>query len=237
MNPAIDLKDFEKESAQFDALMPCKVKDILVVSSLYDMYNLREDGRLAHSLLSEYAELRLSGAPTIKRFDTGQDALEALQDSGFGLIIVFRSLSDMDPAEFRNQAKLLCPGIPVVLLAFHHKELESIRDQGGDKAFDKTFFWNGESKIFLAIIKYVEDKLNVEADTALIGVRVIILVENSVRFYSAFLPLIYAEILRQTSEVMSEGINSANRLLRMRARPKILLAENFEEALALCCSA
>jgi hypothetical protein len=233
MNPAVDLKDFEKESAQFDALMPCKVKDILVASSLYDMYNLREDGQLASSLLSEYAELRLSGAPTIRRFDSGQDALEALQDSRFELIIVFRSLIDMDPAAFRNQAKLLCPGIPVVLLAFHHKELESIRDQGGDQAYDKTFFWNGESKIFLAIIKYVEEKLNVEADTELIGVRVIILVENSVRFYSAFLPLIYTEILRQTSDVMLESINSANRLLRMRARPKILLAENYEEALAL----
>jgi len=233
MNPVVDLKDFEKESAQFDALMPCKVKDILVVSSLYDMYNLREDGQLANALLSEYAELRLSGAPTIKRFDTGQEALEALQDTRFGLIIVFRSLSDMDPVAFRNQAKLLCPGIPVVLLAFHHKELKSIRDQGGNQGYDKTFFWNGESKIFLAIIKYVEDQINVAADTALVGVRVIILVENSVRFYSAFLPLIYAEILRQTSEVMSEGINSANRLLRMRARPKILLAENYEEALAL----
>jgi hypothetical protein len=233
MNPSSYLKDFEKESAQFDALMPCKVKNILLVSSLYDMYNLREDGQLANTVLSEYAELRLSGAPTIKRVDTGQDALAALQDTSFGLIIVFRSLSDIDPVAFNDQAKLLCPGIPVVLLAFHHKELESIRDQGGDKAFDKTFFWNGESKILLAIIKCVEDKLNVESDTALVGVRVIILVENSVRFYSVFLPLIYSEILRQTSEVMSEGFNSANRLLRMRARPKILLAENFEEALEL----
>ncbi len=233
MNPAIDLQDFEKESAQFDALMPCKVKGILLVSSLYDMYNLREDGQLANTVLSEYAELRLSGAPTIKRVDTGQDALEALQEKKFELIIVFRSLSDIDPAAFSQQAKLFSPGIPVVLLAFHHKELESSREQGGEQAFDEIFFWNGESKIFLAIIKFVEDKINVEADTALVGVRVIILVENSVRYYSAFLPLIYAEIMRQTSDVMAEGINSANRLLRMRARPKILLAKNFEEALAL----
>ncbi len=233
MNPAVDLKDFEKESAQFDALMPCKVKEILLVSSLYDIHNLREDGQLASTVLSEYAELRLSGAPKIKRVDTGQDALEALRESSFGLIIVFRSLSNIDPLAFCEQAKILCPDIPIVLLAFHYRELELIRDQGGDKAFDKTFFWSGESNIFLAIIKYIEDGINVEADTALIGVRVIILVENSVRFYSAYLPLIYAEILRQTSDVMSEGINSANRLLRMRARPKILLAENFEEALAL----
>ena len=233
MNPAINLQDFEKESAQFDALMPFKVKEILLVSSLYDMHILREDGQLASTVLSEYAELRLSGAPKIKRVDTGRDALEALKHNKFGLIIVFRSLSDIDPVEFCQQARLLCTGIPVVLLAFHYKELEAIRDKGGDKAFDKTFFWNGESNIFLAIIKYVEDSLNVEADTALIGVRVIILVENSVRFYSAFLPLIYAEILRQTSDVMLESINSANRLLRMRARPKILLAENYEEALAL----
>ncbi len=95
------------------------------------------------------------------------------------------------------------------------------------------FFWSGESRIFLTIIKIIEDKKNVEADTQLIGVRVIILVENSVRFYSSFLPLIYTETMQQTSALLLESINSASRLLRMRARPKILLAKNFEEALAL----
>ena len=232
MNPVIDLKDFEQESARFDSLMPFKVKNILLVSSLYDVYSLREDGQLANMVMSEYTELRLSQAPAIKRVDSGLSALEALKDSSFDLIIIFRSLSDINPDEFRRQAKLLEPDIPIVLLAFHQRELELVRNQD-DKVFDNIFFWSGESKILLTIIKFVEDMKNVEADTELAGVRVIILVENSVRFYSSFLPLIYAETMRQTSALLSESINAANRLLRMRARPKILLAENFEDALAL----
>ena len=232
MNRVIDLNDFEQEPAHFDSLMPFKVKDILLVSSLYDIFNLREDGQLANMVMSEYAELRLSRAPTIKRVDSGESALEALKQQSYDLIIVFRSLSDIDPSEFSDQAKLLHLGIPVVLLAFHHHESDLIRDQG-EKVCDSVFFWSGESKILLTIIKFVEDHKNVEADTKLVGVRVIILVENSVRFYSSFLPLIYTETMQQTSALLSESINSANRLLRMRARPKILLAENFEEALAI----
>ncbi|MFC1776655.1 histidine kinase, partial [Pseudomonadota bacterium] len=232
MKPSFKLKDIEQESLHFDSLMPFKVKNILIISSLYDLYNLREDGRLTNLLLSEYADLRLSSAPAIKRVDSGSSALDVLQDQSFDLIIVFRSLADIESTEFSRRVKLLTPDTPVVLLAFHHRELEIMRDRGCD-AFDDIFFWSGESRMLLTIIKYVEDKKNVEADTELVGVRVIILVENSVRFYSSFLPLIYTEIMQQTSALLSESINSANRLLRMRARPKILLAENYEDALFL----
>ena len=232
MNLVVELKDFEQESLHFDSLMPFKVKNILIVSSMYDMYNLREDGQLTNLVMSEYAELSLSSAPSIKRVDSGLDALEVLKKKNFDLILVFRSLTDIEATDFRDQAKQLCPEIPIVLLAFHHRELELMRDLG-EYAYDNVFFWSGESRIILTINKFVEDKINVEADTDLLGVRVIILVENSVRFYSSFLPLIYTEIMQQTSAVMSESINSSNRLLRMRARPKILLAENYEEALTL----
>lgn len=232
MKPVVDLKDFEQEPAKFDSLMPFKVRDILLVSSLYDIYSLREDGQLANLVMSEYAELRLSSAPQITRVDSGSSALKALKTNSFDLIIVFRSLSDIDPLEFSRKAKQLRADIPVVLLAFHHRELESTRGSG-EGAFDNVFFWAGEARILLTIIKIIEDKANVEADTKLIGVRVIILVENSVRFYSSFLPQIYTETMQQTSALLRESINSANRLLRMRARPKILLAQNYEEALAL----
>jgi len=232
MKPVIDLKDFEQGSTKFDSLMPYKVRDILVVSSLYDVYSLREDGQLATLVMSEYAELRLSSAPMITRVGSGKNALENLKTRKFDLIIVFRSLSDTDPVQFKREVRKLHPGVPVVLLAFHHRELKIMRDRAG-KAFDNVFFWSGESRILLTIIKIVEDQKNVEADSKLIGVRVIILVENSVRFYSSYLPLIYTETMQQTSALLSESINSANRLLRMRARPKILLAKDFEEALAL----
>jgi len=130
MNPVIDLKNFDQESTHFDSLMPFKVKNILLVSSLYDIYSLREDGQLANMVMSEYAELGLSSAPRIKRVDSGSSALEALKKSSFDLIIVFRSLSDIDPLEFKAQAKQLDPDIPIILLAFHHRELELMRTIG-----------------------------------------------------------------------------------------------------------
>ncbi len=232
MKSIAELEAFEHESARFDSLMAFRIQNILLVSSLYDIYNLREDGQLADMLLSEYAEFRLSSAPVITRVDSGLSALEALKESHFELIIVLRTLTDMEPSDFNDRAKQLCPGIPTVVMAFHHRELEQMRD-GGSDAFDNTFIWNGESKMFLTIIKLVEDKVNVEADTRQVGVRVIILVENSVRFYSSYLPLMYAEIMRQSSALLTESINSTTRRIRMRARPKILLAESFEDAQSL----
>jgi DNA-binding NarL/FixJ family response regulator len=232
MKSLAELETFEYESARFDSLMSFKIQNILLVSSLYDIYNLREDGQLTDMLLAEYAEFRLSSAPNIKRVDSGESALEALAEAKYEMVIVLRTLSDIEPNTFSRKAKELCPDIPVVLLAFHHRELERVREKVSG-AFDNIFIWNGDSKMLLTIIKLVEDKVNVEADTDNVGVRVIILVENSVRFYSAYLPLMYAEIMRQTSALLTESINSATRRIRMRARPKILLAENFEDAIDL----
>ena len=229
MSSIAELETFENESARFDSLMSFKIQKILLVSSLYDIYNLREDGRLTDMLLAEYAEFRLSSAPVIKRVDSGGSALAALKESEYELVIVLRTLTDIDPESFCREARQSCPGIPVVLLAFHHRELEQVREDER-KAFDNVFIWNGDSKMLLTIIKLVEDKVNVESDTEQVGVRVIILVENSVRFYSSYLPLIYSEIMRQSSALVSESINARARRLRMRARPKILLAENFEDA-------
>ncbi len=176
-----------------------------------------------------------SGSPAhlqSKRVDSASSALEALRESKFELIIVLRTLTDIKPADFSRKAKELCPGIPVVLMAFHHRELEQARDEVA-RAFDNVFIWNGESKMLLTIIKLVEDKVNVAADTDQVGVRVIILVENSVRFYSSYLPLMYTEIMQQASALLRESLNSSTRRVRMRARPKILLAENFEDAVSL----
>jgi DNA-binding NarL/FixJ family response regulator len=232
MSSIAELETFEHESARFDSLMAFRIENILLVSSLYDIYNLREDGQLTDMLLSEYAEFRLSSAPAIRRVDSAASALKALEKSKYELVIVLRTLNDMDPADFSRQARALRPGIPVVLLAFHHRDLERVREHVAP-AFDNIFIWNGEPKMLLTIIKLVEDKVNVVADTDQVGVRVIILVENSVRFYSSYLPLMYAEIMRQTSALLSESINSGTRRVRMRARPKILLAETFEDAVAL----
>ncbi len=231
--PHFDLKDYETGTARFDNLMPFKVKDILLISSLYDSYILREDGHLTQLVMSEYAEFNLSNAPSLKRVSTGEEALEQLKQSSFDLIIIFRWLEDIDMAAFSAKAKKITPDIPVVLLTFHAREMEMLRDRGHMMHVDKAFLWSGQINIFLAIIKYIEDLKNVEHDTALVGVRVIIVVEDSVRFYSAYLPLIYSEIMSQTQNLMEEGLNMANRMLRMRARPKILLADSYEEGMAL----
>jgi hypothetical protein len=222
--------DYDSIFARFDALMPFKVKDILLVSSLYDSFILEEDGYVADLVFSEYTEFNLSFAPQIKRVSSGEEALELLQKKKFDLIIVFRRLSDIDIISFGKKARQIVRDISIILLAFQGRELQIAEQRQYRDVVDRAFLWSGETNILLAIVKYVEDKRNVDFDTRLIGVRVIILIEDSVRFYSAYLPLIYAEILRQTQNLMADGLNLPQRLLRQRARPKILLADSYEEA-------
>ncbi len=230
MKHEISLKDYESGFAKFDSLMPYKIKDILLVSSLYDSFILEEDGQLGQLIFSEYAELNLSFAPQIKRVSTGEEALKLLSMRNFDLVIVFRQLSDIDIISFGLKARELVPYIPIVLLAFHNRELVVMDQPDFKRAIDRAFIWSGEANILLAIVKYIEDRLNVDFDTRLIGVRVIIIIEDSVRFYSAFLPQIYSEIMRQTQALMQDGLNLNHKLLRMRARPKILLADNYDKA-------
>ncbi|MFH2035429.1 MAG: PEP/pyruvate-binding domain-containing protein [Candidatus Zixiibacteriota bacterium] len=230
IKPDIDLKDYESGLAKFDSLMQFKVKDILLVSSLYDSFILEEDGHLAQLIFNEYLELNLSYAPQIKQVSTGEEALEILRKKRYDLVIIFRQPGDVDVISFGQKVRELYDDLPIGLLAFHPRELEITNHRHFHKAVDKSFLWSGESNILLAIVKYFEDKLNVDFDTRLIGVRVIILIEDSVRFYSSYLPLIYSEIMRQTQALMSDGMNLSHKLLRMRARPKILHATTLEEA-------
>jgi len=231
--PNIDLKDYESGFARFDSLMPYKVKDILLVSSLYDSFILEEDGHIAQMIFNEYVELNLSFAPQIKRVSSGEEALRLLKQHKFDLVMVFRKLGDTDVIAFGKQAKEIIPNIPIVLLAFHPRELSVMDHPNFPAAFDNAFLWNGEGNILLAITKYIEDRLNVDFDTRLVGVRVIILIEDSIKFYSAYLPLLYSVIMRQTQELMTDGLNLSHRLLRMRARPKIIMAKTYEEGLEL----
>ncbi len=229
MKPDIDLKDYESGFARFDSLMQFKVKDILLVSSLYDSFILEEDGQVGGLISSKYDELNLSYAPHIRRVSTGEEALNLLQVQQFDLIMVFRRLGDIDIVSFASRAKKRVKNIPIVLLAFDQRELEIMRHNDHKRNIDKAFLWTGEANILMAIVKYIEDKINVDSDTHLVRVRVIIIIEDSVRFYSSYLPLVYSEIMGQTQKLMAGGLNDAHRMLRMRARPKILMAETFEE--------
>ncbi len=223
----------ESEFSGFHNLYEHRVHDVLLVCSLYESFILEADGLVADLIFSEYQELNLSHAPHVSRVSTPEEALERVKNRHFDLVIAMTHLGGWEIREFAKAVKDIKPDMPVMMLAGEVRELAKYADIESRAPIDQLFFWHGDAKILLAIIKCVEDSLNAEHDTKVGNVRVIILIENSIRFYSAYLPVIYTELMRQNQALMAEGLNPVQKLLRMRARPKILLAETFEEGWAL----
>ena len=207
--------------------MRYRIRDILLVSSPYDYFTLEEDGRLNELLLVDYQQLNLSYAPRITHAATGERALDLLKERPFDLVITMARVGEMAVHVFGRRTKEIQPGIPVVLLAYNTRELALFHE--GD-AIDRIFVWSGDARVLLAIIKLVEDLRNVDHDTRSGEVQVLILVEDSPRFYSLFLPQLYAELMKQTGSLMAGGLSLHHKLLRMRARAKILLATDMEQA-------
>ncbi|MAH17678.1 MAG: histidine kinase [Euryarchaeota archaeon] len=212
---------------RFENLMRYRIRDILLVSSPYDYFTLEEDGRLNELLLVDYQQLNLSYAPRITHAATGERALDLLKERPFDLVITMARVGEMAVHVFGRRTKEIQPGIPVVLLAYNTRELALFHE--GD-AIDRIFVWSGDARVLLAIIKLVEDLRNVDHDTRSGEVQVLILVEDSPRFYSLFLPQLYAELMKQTGSLMAGGLSLHHKLLRMRARAKILLATDMEQA-------
>lgn len=230
-----DLHDFEhgygSRFQRFQDLIRNRVRNILLVSSIYDCFILAEDGRLYESLLNEYIGLGLSEAPGITRVSGGAEALSLLSgERRFDLVITSLRLVDMDALEFARKAKSAVQDVPIVLLSYDTRALNYLMSKCDVSHFDKVFIWQGDFRILLAIIKYVEDRLNVDQDTELVGVQSIVLIEDDVKFYSSYLPIVYTELMRHTKSLITEGVNPAHKMLRRRARPKILLCESYEEA-------
>jgi CheY-like chemotaxis protein len=224
---------FSNRLAKFQKLMKFKIREILLVSSLYDYYLFEEDGRLYELIRQEYQVLNLSQAPEITHVTTAVEAIDLLtQDNNFDMIISTLHIEDMHVVGFANSVKKAGIKIPLILLAYDNKERKEIVSHYDISIFEKIFIWQGDYRLLIGIIKYVEDKMNVENDTLTVGVQSIILVEDNVKFYSAYLPLIYTEIFKQSQRLISEGVNLTHKFLRMRARPKILLCTNYEEAWA-----
>ena len=230
MNFEPDLNGFESKLQKFDSLMQFRIKNILLVSSLYDSFVLEEDGQLTDLIYHEFVELNLTVTPHVKRAANADEALRILRSHNVDLVIIFKRVADIDVPAFGRAVKAVSPTMPVVLLVYDERELAIMSEPEFASAIDRVFIWSGDVKIFLSIIKLVEDSSNVDNDTALVGVRVIVVVEDSVKYYSLFLSLLYTEIMRQTRALMAEGLNLTDKLLRMRARPKILLAHDYEDA-------
>lgn len=214
----------------FHRLMPFRVQHVLLVSSLYESFILEEDGLLGELITSQYVDMHLSHAPRVSRASTAEEALDIIQNQSVDLVITMTRFGEAKVARFAEQVKGLRPKLPVIALADEPQEILRMPHLRECQHIERVFVWNGDARILLAIIKYIEDSRNAEHDTRVGDVRVILVIENSVRFYSTYLPLIYTEVVSLTRSLLAEGINLTHQLLRMRARPRILLAETFEEA-------
>ncbi|HWQ79832.1 MAG TPA: PEP/pyruvate-binding domain-containing protein [Anaerovoracaceae bacterium] len=230
INPNIGTKEYDPKFTRFHDLMQYRVREILLVSTPYDSFVLEEDGHLSDKIFSEYLDLNLQFVPRIAHASSAEEAFEALKSRTYDLVITMPRISDMSPLEFSRRVKEAYPEKPVVMLTYETLDEETLSGIREAKSIDRVFVWSGNSQILLAIIKYVEDRGNVEEDSEQ-GVQVVLVVDDSPGYYSQFLPLIYTEIMKQTRYLISHAVNDFHRLLRMRARPKILLAESYEEAM------
>ncbi len=225
--------EFYSHFKVFHELMSIKVKDILLVSSPYDAYILEEDGSLASRIINEYSGLNLSQPPRVTRVSSAGEALETLDRKRFDMVITMPHVGEMDAFTFALEVKKRKSSLPVNLLTHSLRGVYPPPENTDPSGIDKIYVWTGNSDLLLALVKNTEDRMNVNHDTSRAQVRVLILVEDSPIYYSTFLPLIYKEVVQQTQAVLEAGLNEEHRLLTMRARPKILHAENYEEALKL----
>jgi len=214
-------------------LMPNRVREVLLLSSQYDAFVLEEDGQLTEQVFMEYKSLSLSSAPNFTHATTPEAALDLLRRRRFDLVLTITREATLDLVEFGKQVKALRPYQPVVALGFESADRQLLRAMVSPEAFDAVFLWTGDAKILLAIIKRIEDFINVDNDIEVADVRVILVVEDSIRYYSAFLAALYPELMKQSQSLFSEGLNRLQKLLKMRTRPKILHALNYEQAMEL----
>ncbi|HNQ67768.1 MAG TPA: PEP/pyruvate-binding domain-containing protein [Bacteroidales bacterium] len=216
-------------------LMPFKVKEILLVANLYDAYIIEKEGRFLEHILGEYYQLNLSSTPRITGISDNSDALELLKNKHFDLVIIMLGIDKKNSFELSRQIKANLPYIPVYMLLNNNNDIAIFEEKPTLlENIDKQFVWNGDSKIFFTMIKHLEDLINVENDTNIGMVRVILLVEDSAKYYSRYLPVLYQVILEQTKDIIEEtNVDELYKVLKLRARPKILLARTYEEALSI----
>lgn len=219
----------------YTRLMTRKIRSILLICNNYDSFSLEEDGHIEGQISQDYAELNLSNPPSIDRVESTMEALELLKHQGdnYDLIITMFNVGKLDVFEFSRLAKVIAPQTPIVLLSSYSKVIYNYIAKQDKTNIDYVFSWNNSTDLIIAIIKLLEDKMNAEHDVLEMGVRTIMLVEDSVHYYSAYLPILYKLVLRQNNEAVRDALNEEQQFMRKRARPKIMLATCYDEALEL----
>ena len=215
-----------------DDLFKFRVTEIMLISTEYDAYVLEEDGQLAEKIYHQFSDLSLPYIPRIHWVASSEEAFETLRTIPIHLVISMSRANDMSSFDFERSIHEAYPEIPIVMLSYERLTPEVIGRIRENSCINRVFHWSGDNKVLLAIIKYVEDQQNFATDSKL-GVQAILLVEDSPVYYSQILPIIYTEILTQTRYLVLHAMNVKHGLLRVRLRPKILLAETYEEAIKI----
>ena len=227
------LKDLVLRDTPFAELMNKRIYNVLLIATKYDAFMLEDDGRIDEQMFNEYSSLGLRYPPRFTQVTTEQEAMAELADRNFELVIVMPNMDNRDIFSAAKEIKLHYPNIPIVVLTPFSREV-SKRIEGEDlSSIDYVFSWLGNAELLIAIIKLIEDKWNAPNDSASVGVQIILLVEDSIRFYSSALPHLYRFVLEQSQNFSQEALNDHLKTMRMRGRPKILLARTYEEATAI----
>jgi CheY-like chemotaxis protein len=210
--------------------MKKRIYRVLLVCSNYDFFMLEEDGRIDEQIFNEYTALSIRFPPVFIQADSARKAFEIIQSYNIDLVILMLNIGDTEPFELAHQIKQQYQNVPIVVLTHFSREV-SLRLQNEDlSAIDYVFCWLGNADLLLAIIKLIEDRMNAEHDILQVGVQSIMFVEDSVRYISQILPNLYKIIIRQSHDFMQEGLNEHQKMLRLRGRPKILIAKTYDEA-------
>ncbi len=214
-------------------LMPYKVKEILLVANLYDAYSIEKEGRFSEYVLGEYSTLNLTSIPRITGVSSSEDAMEELQKKNYDLVIIMMGTDKFGPVKLSEDIKEIFSFMPVFLLLHNNRDAAYFKGEF-PKSFDSVFVWNGESQVFFAMIKMVEDKINLHNDTQKGMARVILLVEDTPKYYSRYLPMLYNIVMEQTRRIIDDvSTDELYKVLRLRARPKIIHTDNYEEAIEI----
>lgn len=215
-------------------LMPFKVKEILLIANLYDAYSIEKEGRFSEHILGQYHQLNLTSLPRITGASTYKEAVAQLRTKHFDLIILMMGVDKNMPIELSRKIKADFSYIPIFLLLNNDKDIHIFEEPTKRKNIDKIYVWNGDSRIFFGMVKHLEDMVNVDNDTKVGMSRVILLVEDSAKYYSRYLPLFYTSVMEQTKRIIDDvSTDELYKVLRLRVRPKILLASDYEEAIDL----